>query len=165
MLGLGASLGSRRATMRRALWLLHQRGMTLRTVSPVYETPALPLPDPSAPPGPLPAFLNAAARVSIPFGLPQLLTHLREVEEGLGRPRPDPVRWGPRTIDLDVLWAEGGSHRSADLDVPHPRLRERDFALRPLVDVMPSATDPRDGTPYAALALARRPMRPRFHRL
>lgn len=165
VLGLGASLGDRRATMRRALWLLQQRGVVLRAISAVYETPALPLPDPSAWTGSLPSFFNAAARVAVPFSLAQLLSHLREVEERLGRQRPDPVRWGPRTIDLDVLWAEGPPHCTPELQVPHPRLCERDFALRPLVEVAPRATDPMTGQRYADLVAARRAMRPRHHRL
>lgn len=165
MLGLGASLGDRRTTMRRAVWLLQQRGVVIRALSAVYETPALPLPDPSAWAGPLPAFFNAAAQIAIPFSLTQLLAHLREVEEQLGRLRPDPVRWGPRTIDLDVLWAEGRPHRTSDLEVPHPRLRVRDFALRPLVEVLPSARDPRDQTHYATLPAAHAPLERRFNRL
>ncbi len=165
MLGLGASLGERRATMRRALWLLAQRGVVTRARSAVYETPALPLPDPSAWRGPLPAFFNAAARVEVPFELRRFLMHLRAVEEALGRPRPDPVRWGPRTIDLDVLWAEGIRENAPELQVPHPRLRDRDFALRPLVEVAPWATDPGDGRRYADLPAARRALTPRHHAL
>lgn len=166
VVGLGSSLGDRRTTMRRAVWLLTQRGVVVEAASPVYQTPALPLPDPAAWEGPLPDFYNAAVRAVLPgYGLERLLAHVREIEQHLGRERPDRVRWGPRTIDLDLLWADGSPHRTEELEVPHPRLRERTFALRPLLEVMPEATDPRNGRRYADLPQARVEMRPRFLQL
>ena len=70
----------------------------------------------------------------------------------LGRTRsPEDVRWGPRRIDLDILWIEGLAMESDRLVVPHPRLAERAFALRPLVDVAPDAIDPISQLPYARL--------------
>ncbi len=66
----------------------------------------------------------------------------------LGRVRGE--RWGPRIIDLDILWIEGVSFASERLTVPHPRLRERAFALVPLLDVAPDARDPLTGERYVA---------------
>jgi 2-amino-4-hydroxy-6-hydroxymethyldihydropteridine diphosphokinase len=77
----------------------------------------------------------------------ELLDHLLAVEASLGRTRAE--RWGPRVIDLDVLWIEGVVVRHPRLVVPHPRLRERAFAVRPLLDVAPDARDPVSGAPYA----------------
>jgi 2-amino-4-hydroxy-6-hydroxymethyldihydropteridine diphosphokinase len=61
------------------------------------------------------------------------------------------VRWGPRTSDLDLLWIEGLAMESDRLVIPHPRLTERAFAMRPLVDVAPDAIDPLSQLPYTRL--------------
>ena len=79
-----------------------------------------------------------------------LLDALLAIERDLGRTREDDtIRWGPRTIDLDVLWIDGVSVDDPRLLVPHPRMHERAFALVPLLDVAPGARDPRTGEPYA----------------
>lgn len=75
-----------------------------------------------------------------------LLDALLAIEAELGRVRD--VRWGPRVIDLDVLWIEGVVIGHPRLVVPHPRLHERAFALAPLLEVAPEAADPRTGTRY-----------------
>lgn len=104
-------------------------------VSRVYETDPVGGPD-------QPAFLNAAIAIEWEGEPLALLDALQRIELDLGRVRD--VRWGPRTLDLDVLWIAGGMHvDDARLVVPHPRLHERAFALRPLLDVAPDA-------PYAA---------------
>jgi len=77
------------------------------------------------------------------------------IERALGRHRPDEVRWGPRPIDIDILWMEELRLNTSGLTVPHPRLRTRPFALLPLLDVAPDARDPADGAAYAELAAAR----------
>jgi 2-amino-4-hydroxy-6-hydroxymethyldihydropteridine diphosphokinase len=106
--------------------------------SALYET---------APVGPpQPAFLNAAARVATDLAPHALLDALLSVERQQGRVRGE--RWGPRLIDLDILWIAGVAVDSPGLVVPHPELRRRAFALRPLLDVAPEATDPRDGVAY-----------------
>jgi 2-amino-4-hydroxy-6-hydroxymethyldihydropteridine diphosphokinase len=97
---------------------------------------------------PQPEYFNAAARVAFDGEPEALLDALLAIEARLGRVRAE--RNGPRTIDLDVLWIEGVAHQSARLEVPHPRLRERAFALVPLLEVAPGARDPRSGETYAA---------------
>lgn len=164
VLGLGASLGDRRRQLQRALWGLGQRGVVVEATSAVYETLPLPLPS-GVSDVPLPSFLNAAARVSITVPLERLLGHILAVEARLGRIRPDPIRWGPRTIDIDILWRDGPVYVSPSLRVPHPRLLDRDFALRPLLEVAPHATHPIDGHRLDRSPVARAPLRPRFHRL
>jgi 2-amino-4-hydroxy-6-hydroxymethyldihydropteridine diphosphokinase len=79
-----------------------------------------------------------------------LLDATLAVEAALGRVRRE--RWGPRTIDIDILWIEGVSVDHARLVVPHPHLRERAFALVPLLELVPDAGDPRTGEPYAVPA-------------
>ena len=81
-------------------------------------------------------FLNAAVLVEC-ANVRALFETLVWIEDDLGRVRH--VHWGPRTIDLDVLWAFGESIAEPDLVVPHPRLFERPFAIRPLLDVAPDA--------------------------
>lgn len=117
-------------------------GLRVVARSRVYET---------APVGgpPQPQFLNAAILVECTLGLPALLETLLRIEVSLGRVRgPGEIRFGPRTLDLDVLWAEGITFDDPRLTVPHPRLTGRAFALLPLLEVAPGAADPRTGEPY-----------------
>jgi 2-amino-4-hydroxy-6-hydroxymethyldihydropteridine diphosphokinase len=92
-------------------------------------------------------FLNAAVALAWGGEPSALMAALLEVERALGRVRD--VRWGPRTIDLDVLWIDGLVVTEPSLVVPHPALHERAFALAPLLDVAPEAQDPRTGVRYA----------------
>ncbi len=91
----------------------------------------------SAPIGPAqPAFLNTVIRVVAADAQPaEILAIIREVETLLGRDRANEIRWGPRTIDLDVLVWGTRVIRSPDLEVPHPRLGARKFVLAPMIDL------------------------------
>lgn len=139
VVGMGSNLGDRLATLvearRRISTFCEVRG-----VSRVYET---------APIGPeQPSFLNAAIAVECTQDPLALLHELRRVETALGRCREKEMRWGPRTLDLDVLWIEDRVVDDPELVVPHPRLVERAFAVAPLLDVAPGACDPRTKRPY-----------------
>jgi 2-amino-4-hydroxy-6-hydroxymethyldihydropteridine diphosphokinase len=138
VIGLGANLGDRLGAMRSAL---AEVGKIARVekVSRVYAT---------APVGgpPQPDYLNAAACVVFESTAEDLLDALLAIEARLGRVRAE--RNGPRTIDLDLLWIEGVVVQTDRLEVPHPRLKDRAFALAPMQDVAPFATDPRTGEPY-----------------
>ena len=138
VIGLGSNLGDRLLALASALRAL--RSIAEPTaLSAVYET---------APVGPpQPAFLNAALRLSVPVPPSALLDQLLAIERGLGRVREE--RWGPRTLDLDILWIAGYSSVTPELTVPHAELAVRPFALVPLLDVAPEATDPRTGRAYA----------------
>lgn len=127
MIGLGANLGEREVAFRDALALLDAvPGCRVLRVSPFYES------EPLGPPQP--RFLNAAARIESALAPTALLDALLAIEVKLGRVRKE--RWGPRTLDLDILWA-GEPMRSERLTIPHPGLCERAFALTPLLDVAP----------------------------
>lgn len=127
VIGLGANLGSRRANLEAALALL-AASLRVTRCSPIYE---------SAPVGPpQPDYLNAAVRVQSELDAHALLARLLAIESLLGRERSAAERWGPRTLDLDVLWAEQPVH-SESLVIPHAHLGERWFALAPLLDVAP----------------------------
>ena len=142
MIGIGANLGDRLGTMRDAVRridaLAHVDGR-----SRVYET---------APVGNVdqPPFLNAAVSIAWSGSPEAVLAALLEIEASLGRVRRE--RWAPRTIDLDVLWIEGVIVASDALEVPHPRLTERAFAVVPLLDVAPRAIDPRSSEDLVAPA-------------
>jgi 2-amino-4-hydroxy-6-hydroxymethyldihydropteridine diphosphokinase len=91
-----------------------------------------------------PPFLNAAARLQTTLGAGELLGELLAVERELGRTREGP-RWGPRTIDLDLLLYGDETIDEPGLTVPHPRLHERRFVLEPLADLDPRLVIPRRG--------------------
>jgi 2-amino-4-hydroxy-6-hydroxymethyldihydropteridine diphosphokinase len=143
VVGFGANLGDRLRTMRAALRELSREAEVLRT-SRVYESPPFGGMD-------QPPYLNAAALVRVQAALPDgafvLLDTLLAIEARLGRVRRE--RWGPRTLDLDLLWIDGVRIDAPRLVVPHPHLRERPFAMAPLLDLVSDARDPLTGEPYA----------------
>lgn len=133
-LGLGSNVGERLDHLQRAVDLLHAtRGVSVEEVSSVYET------DPVGGPDQEP-FLNMAVRVTTTRGPWRLLRAGQRVERALGRTRE--VRWGPRTIDVDILLYEQRVVALPGLEIPHPRLAERPFALVPLIEVAPGGTLP-----------------------
>lgn len=128
IVGLGANLGAREASLRIAVDALEALpGTTLLATSRLYETAPLGPPQPD--------FLNAAVRLRTTLLPEELLEQTLAIEASLGRRRIVP--WGPRTLDLDLLHWAGGDHASACLTLPHPRLLGRTFALAPLLDVAP----------------------------
>ena len=125
--GVGANLGDPRATLAAAVAALGELG-EVRAVSPLYETDPVGLED-------QPVFLNGAVALATSLDPYALLDALLAIEARFGRERT--VRWGPRTLDLDLLAMDGVELDDPGLTVPHPRLAEREFALRPLADVAP----------------------------
>jgi 2-amino-4-hydroxy-6-hydroxymethyldihydropteridine diphosphokinase len=108
-------------------------------ISSLYESVAVGPPQPD--------YLNAAVRVQSRLEPADLMKALLLTERGLGRIRRG--RWGARTLDLDILWIRARRVQSIELEVPHPRLCERAFAILPLLDVAPDAADPVTGEPYS----------------
>jgi 2-amino-4-hydroxy-6-hydroxymethyldihydropteridine diphosphokinase len=141
VVGLGSNLGDPWLTLRRAVLELGTLSPNLR-ISAIYRS--VPVGGP-----PQPDFLNAAVRLRYPGPAVSLLRDLLALERAAGRERRE--RWGPRSLDLDILWVSGLELEQPGLCIPHPRLRERAFALRPLLDVAPDAVDPRDGVRYATI--------------
>lgn len=128
VLGLGGNLGARRALLASACELLaSQPGILVLARSPLYHTPPLKPPQPD--------YLNAALKVAWPGSARALLTLTQQIEQLLLRERTE--RWGSRTLDIDLLYWSEGEIREPGLTVPHPALRERLFALVPLLDVAP----------------------------
>lgn len=131
-LGLGGNVGDTREYFRRAIEKLSALG-TVAAVSSFYET------EPWG--GVAQAnFLNAAVALDTELSPEALLTAIKKIEQELGRtPRE---RWGPREIDIDILLYGDTILKTDALTVPHPRLPERAFALRPLADIAPNVMHP-----------------------
>lgn len=134
-LALGSNLGDRAAALRGALAALPPDVRVTRP-SPVYETAPQYVTD-------QPAFLNMAAAVETALPPEALIARLKAIETALGR-QPS-VRFGPRLIDLDILYYGDRLLATAPLEIPHPRLAERSFVLEPLADIAADWRDPRDG--------------------
>jgi 2-amino-4-hydroxy-6-hydroxymethyldihydropteridine diphosphokinase len=134
--GLGANLGDREATIRRALALLAEEpGIRVVAVSSLRETDPVGYAD-------QPRFLNGAAALETELSARELLDRLLAVERELGRVRGEGPRFGPRPIDLDLLLYGEETIDEPGLTVPHPRLGERRFVLEPLRELDPELTLP-----------------------
>jgi 2-amino-4-hydroxy-6-hydroxymethyldihydropteridine diphosphokinase len=137
--GLGSNLGDRGATLARAVSLLEGRaGVDVIAVSSFRETDPVGLLD-------QPRFLNGAVEIETSLSAQELLATLLDVERELGRTRDGP-RFGPRSVDLDLLLFDGLAIDEPGLSVPHPRLHERAFALAPLAELDPMLEVPGHGT-------------------
>ena len=126
---LGANIGDREASLQEALRkMAGTPGVQVLRISAVYETEPVGCTD-------QPAFLNMAAALAVNISPEQLLEQLLKIEKEMGRVRT--VRWGPRTIDLDLLLYEDAVMNTEYLTLPHPRMEERAFVLVPLREVWP----------------------------
>ena len=145
-IGLGANLGKRDATIEEALRLLGEddRTSVLGSTVPI-ETEPVGYDD-------QPRFLNAAAKLATTRSPRELLELLLSIERALGRVRGEGPRYGPRTIDLDLLVYGNEMIDEPALVVPHPRLHERRFALEPLAELDPELVVPGRGSVSALLA-------------
>lgn len=141
-IGLGSNLAQPREQLQHALQALAAVPQCRRgRVSPFYGNPAIG-------PGAQPDYVNAVVEVFTELEATALLAHLQQIENAQGRIRTE--RWGARTLDLDLLLYGDATIATDILQVPHPRLRERNFVLYPLRDIAPDLRLP-DGTPLTAL--------------
>jgi len=137
--GLGANLGPREITLQRAVNLLGaEEGIELVEQSTLRETEPVGVVD-------QPTFLNGVVALDTTLSARELLDALLRVEAELGRVREEGERWGPRTIDLDLLVYGAEVVDEPGLRVPHPRLHERRFALEPLEELAPDLVVPGRG--------------------
>ena len=141
-LGLGSNLGDRAATLAAALQKLDSPELRLMRASGLYETEPMGLRE-------QPWFLNQVAEFQTTLFPRQLLQRTKKIENELGRKRG--VRNGPRTLDIDILLFGSTIVRSEELEIPHPRFRERRFVLAPLAELNPDLRDPVSGQQVKAL--------------
>ncbi|PNU21701.1 2-amino-4-hydroxy-6-hydroxymethyldihydropteridine diphosphokinase [Geothermobacter hydrogeniphilus] len=137
-IGLGANLGDRRANLchaRTALAAMPE--VQLVGSSRLYET------EPVGGPEGQPAFFNTVLQLQVELDPCRLLERCQDLERACGRKRE--IRWGPRTLDIDLLLVDAMISRSPELELPHPRLTGRGFVLAPLLDLAPDLPIPGSG--------------------
>jgi 2-amino-4-hydroxy-6-hydroxymethyldihydropteridine diphosphokinase len=144
-LGLGSNMGDREAMLKSALDELEAPGLRLLRVSRLYETEPIGLRE-------QPWFLNLVAEFETELFPKQLLHRIQKVEMRLGRKRA--VENGPRTIDIDILLYGDSVVKTEELEIPHPRYRERRFTLAPLAELNPGLRDPATGETMAEMLAA-----------
>lgn len=134
-IGIGSNVGDRVGFCRRAVEALtRSEGVTVVKVSSLYETSPVGGP-------PQRSFINLVAKVSTELEPRGLLEVCKNLEQRMGR-EPSDIRWGPRVVDLDILLYGNEKVSEPDLEIPHARLKERRFALVPLLEIDPDLTDP-----------------------
>ena len=147
-LALGSNLGNRAANIALALRMLGPL-VRVEAVSRLYQSPAADGSD-------QPDYYNAACRIVTGLGPDLLLAHVKRVEHMIGR-RPSP-RWSARPIDIDIALYNDVVLETESLTIPHPRLTERPFVLRPLFDIDRGLTHPATGQRLADLPAASQPL-------
>jgi 2-amino-4-hydroxy-6-hydroxymethyldihydropteridine diphosphokinase len=142
-IALGSNVGDSYAILQSALRKLDETpGIALNACSPVYQTVAIGPPQPD--------ILNACAILSTDLAPPTLMATLLAVEAAFGRVRRE--RWGPRSLDLDLLLFDDMILKQPGLTIPHPRMTQRAFVLVPLLDIAPNWVEPISGQTIATLA-------------
>jgi 2-amino-4-hydroxy-6-hydroxymethyldihydropteridine diphosphokinase len=141
-LGLGSNIGNREAHLTKAVGELQARDLRLRRLSGIYETEPMGLREQRW-------FLNQVAEFETELLPLQLLRRIRRIETRLGRTRV--MVNGPRTIDIDIVLYGNAIVKTPDLEIPHPRYRERRFVLEPLAELNASLKDPETGRTVAEM--------------
>lgn len=153
LLGLGSNIGDRLTTLQQAIDLLaREPGIDVQRTSRVWETDPIGGPE-------QPDFLNVVAEIDTTLEPHDLLQAVNRVEATLGRTRD--IRWGPRTIDIDILLIDGLTIDDDRLTVPHPRLHQRAFVVMPLLELIPDPILPND-THLLDVRLPDQPVRPAY---
>jgi 2-amino-4-hydroxy-6-hydroxymethyldihydropteridine diphosphokinase len=142
--GIGSNIGDRLANLRQAIARLHDE-MTVTTISPVYQTE--PWGEKAQP-----AFLNICVAAETSIDPHDLLHLIKQIEREIGR---TPGRhWGPRLIDIDILFYDALIVNDDELSIPHPFLPQRAFVLAPLADIIPNFVHPVNGQTVQEMYLA-----------
>ncbi len=136
-IALGSNLGDREKNIREAVLALNKvPGVQVSKLSPRLENPAVGSPAGSPP------FLNAAIELHTRLTAHELLHAMLQIERGLGRTRDPKRKWAPRTIDLDLLLYGDQIIDTPVLQVPHARMHNREFVLKPLAEIAPDIEHP-----------------------
>jgi 2-amino-4-hydroxy-6-hydroxymethyldihydropteridine diphosphokinase len=132
-IGIGSNLGNRQENCLHALELLGEKGIIVKKRSSIHETEPWGVKD-------QPRFINMAVEIETGLDPKELLKILKNIERELGR--KESFKWGPRSIDLDILLFEDIILKEDDLEIPHPSMHERDFVLKPLCEIAPDRIHP-----------------------
>lgn len=134
-LGLGSNIGDRKQQLLKAIDLIGNiKGIKVTKQSSIYETAPIGYTD-------QPNFLNLCLEIETELSPQQLLKHCLDIEQQLHRVRE--IRWGPRTLDIDILLYSDNIIETDNLSIPHPRMQERAFVLIPLNDIASDKKEPR----------------------
>jgi 2-amino-4-hydroxy-6-hydroxymethyldihydropteridine diphosphokinase len=134
-IGVGSNVGDREAFVRRGIQEIGDADeITVEKISSLYATAPIGGP-------PQRSFINLVVKVDTALSPRGLLEALQEIEQRIGR-EPSDIRWGPRVVDLDILTFGDDKVSEPDLEIPHPRMKERRFVLIPLLEIEPDAADP-----------------------
>lgn len=140
-ISIGSNIGERDQYLAEAIASLNNRAdTTVEKVSSIYETAPVGYTNQAN-------FLNVVILIETSLSAEDLLVACQKIEQELGRKRT--IRWGPRTVDLDILLYNEKSIESERLIIPHPRMAERGFVLIPLLEIEPDIIDPIEGRPYS----------------
>lgn len=131
--GIGSNLGNREENCLKAIRLLFHKGIAVRKESAMYETEPWGVKD-------QPMFINMAIEIETDRAPLELLRLLKAIEEEIGR--KETVRWGPRKIDLDILFYDDLIINEPGLRIPHPHMHERGFVLKPIAEIAPEKIHP-----------------------
>lgn len=132
-IGIGSNLGDRKANCLKAIEMMKERGLSVISRSRMHETEPWGVTE-------QPRFINMAVAVETDIGPRRLLELLKDIEKRASR--KETVRYGPRTLDLDILLYGSLVLKEPGLEIPHPLMHERDFVLVPLAEIAPDVVHP-----------------------
>ena len=135
-IGIGSNLGNREENCKQAIKLIEKNGIVIKKQSRMYETAPSGVKD-------QPKFINMTIEAETDKKPEELLRVLKEIEKEIGR--TESVKWGPRVIDLDILFYDDLILKIPGLEIPHPLLHEREFVLKPLCEIAPDKKHPVTG--------------------
>ncbi|MBI5050958.1 MAG: 2-amino-4-hydroxy-6-hydroxymethyldihydropteridine diphosphokinase [Nitrospirae bacterium] len=132
-LSIGSNLGSREKNCEKAVELLTEKGVKVLKRSSMIETEPWGLKE-------QPDFINMAVEIETALAPEELLKTIKATEIELGRQKD--IRWGPRIVDLDILFYDDLILKTPELEIPHPLIKEREFVLKPLSEIAPEKIHP-----------------------
>jgi len=142
-ISIGSNLGDREENCRQAINLIEKNGIAVRKQSRMYETEPWGIKD-------QPKFINMAVEAETDKKPEKLLRILKEIEKEIGR--TETTKWGPRVIDLDILFYDNLILKIPGLEIPHPLIQEREFVLKSLCEIAPDKKHPVTGKTVKEMA-------------